>query len=99
MDEPSPKKNRPKKRLLNIRDVGLMLGIKDRTVRKLVELGHLRKPRRVAGSPRWFVIDVKVYLARLRSGEFDDCKIEQKPASEGKNRQRTAKPGTTSEQP
>lgn len=96
-----PGKPRPKRKrvLLDIRAVGQILGVGDTTVRKLVKLGHLRKPRMVAGSPRWFAVDVKVYLARLRSGDFDGCGIEQKPAKSRGTQQSPAKPNAARNDP
>lgn len=99
---PDPNKPRkPNKVLLDIGAVCKVLSVSENTVRKIVRAGQLRKPRMVGGSPRWFWIDIKVYLARLRSGEFDEkrssedeLKTDQDSSQERKNAQRPAKPPT-----
>ncbi len=66
-------------RLLTAKEVAHLLNVSERTVYRLARLGHLR-PHDVAGSKRWFPADVRVYLYRLRSGEFKTDDVSAKPA-------------------
>jgi excisionase family DNA binding protein len=57
---------------LTIKDVAARLKVHTKTVRRLVELGHLAPPRKVAGTIlRWTARDVETYLYRLDRREFE----------------------------
>lgn len=69
MPEP-PRQNRRK--LLSVKQVARLLDVRERTVYRLVKDGHLAPPRHVAGQAKWFPADIRVYLYRLRRGDFED---------------------------
>lgn len=76
-----------------------MLGVSERTVYRLVEHGHLLRPRVVGGAKRWFPGDVKVYLYRLRRGDFEPQQNGEIPAQECVKPQKTDKRAARPESP
>ena len=51
--------------LVNVRDVGRMLGISGRTVWKLLKNGQFPEPVRIGRSTRWRVSDVEEHIRKL----------------------------------
>ena len=62
---------RPGRPVLTKKEVAKLLACSERTVERLVEDGKLSPPRHlIKNAPRWFPADVRVYLYRLRRGDF-----------------------------
>ncbi len=86
-------------RLLTVKEVAHLLNVSERTVRRLVTEGHLAAPRSVGGARRWFPGDVRVYLYRLRRGDFEGQDAVTKPAKGPVSRQEGAKGGQAPGEP
>lgn len=60
-------------RLLSCKQVASLLSCSQPTVRRLVKEKKLTAPKVLTGKVmRWFPGDVRLYLARLRRGDFDE---------------------------
>lgn len=57
-------------KFLTAKQVAAALNCSRQAVYRLVELGQLIAPLRVAGSPRWEAMDIEVYAHRLRRGDI-----------------------------
>ena len=65
--------------LLTIKQVAARLNVSERTVRRLVRERKLSRPRKLTdGAVRWFDADIRVYLYRLRRGDFEEPPAPQK---------------------
>ena len=73
------------RRLLSVTEVAAALNVSERTVYRLVKERKLSRPRRVGGESRWFPGDVRVYLYRLRRGDFEDDGQENDSAKPPQN--------------
>lgn len=85
-----------KRQLLDIKDVAEILNVSERTVRNLVKRKELAPPRKVGGKlARWFLSDVRDYLARLRAQPPDENfagRTRQETAPRGRTRQSAPEP-------
>ena len=52
--------------LLSYRDVAVMLGTSQRTIRREVQRGRLSRPKKVRGCVRFLKSDVDAYVGKLR---------------------------------
>ena len=65
--------------LLTIKQVAARLNVSERTVRRLVKEKKLSRPRRLTqGASRWFATDLRVYLYRLKRGDFEEAPAPSK---------------------
>ncbi len=59
--------------LLTVKQVAHMLNVSERTIYRLVKERKLSRPRKLTdGAMRWFGADIRVYLYRLRRGDFEE---------------------------
>lgn len=94
-------KPRPRPRLIGIKRVAHLLNCSERTVYRLVEQGQLSAPRKLPGGQvRWFPADVKVYLYRLKRGDFEGVQTSARdPQTSARDPQSPAKRPKREESP
>lgn len=60
-------------KLLTVKEVGAMIGLKTSSVYKMVSTGELPKPRRLGQrNSRWLLSEIKAYIESLPEAEFKE---------------------------